>query len=408
MNKMYVQKFRKEWLSNEKFKDWIKESEDSGKAFCIYCKCDILAKFSCLEKHAETKKHESAIGYITKNKPIPFKPVSFKLQQQEAALCMYIAVHSSIKPVDHLGELCKAKFDCASIKLHRTKCSKIIKNVLGPHFNEELTNDIGNSYYSILIDESTDVSFTKTLGLAIIYFSQRKNVIVSTFLNIEEIPNGTAESIVISLKDTLQKFKLNINKLVGIGTDNANVMIGKNKSVHVALKKDVPDLVLVKCVCHSLQLAVNQSLKDFLPTNLEFIVYETFNWFSKSSNRQQSYKTLYENLNGKEPLKITRISDTRWLSVEIAVVRILFQWDELKLHFEMANINEKCHKAKILYEMYRDETIHLYLLFLKPVLHEIQIVNKVFQSNENDPTRLLKEITLLINFLKKKYSITKL
>ncbi|KNC29594.1 hypothetical protein FF38_07470 [Lucilia cuprina] len=53
---MYVQKFRKEWLSNEKFKDWIKDSEDSGKVFCIYCKCDILAKFSCLEKHAETKK----------------------------------------------------------------------------------------------------------------------------------------------------------------------------------------------------------------------------------------------------------------------------------------------------------------------------------------------------------------
>ena len=68
----------------------------------------------------------------------------------------------------------------------------------------------------------------------------------------------------------------------------------------------------------------------------------------------------------------------------------------------MANINERCHKAKILYEMYRDEVIHLYLLFLKPILHEIQTVNKVFQNNESDPTRLLKEIILLINFLKKK------
>lgn len=68
----------------------------------------------------------------------------------------------------------------------------------------------------------------------------------------------------------------------------------------------------------------------------------------------------------------------------------------------MATTSVKCHKAKILSDMYNNETIHLYLIFLKPILHEVQTVNKVFQSNENDPTRLLKEITLLINFLKKK------
>lgn len=167
MSKLYSQKFRKEWLTHTKLKDWIAESENSEKAYCKYCKCDIVAKFSCLEQHSETKKHFNALGRVTKNKPIPFKPVNYKLQQQEATLSMYIAVHSSIAPVDHLGEVCKAQFNCPSLKLHRTKCSKVIKNVLGPHFNEELANDIGNGYYSILIDESTDVSFTKILGMFI-------------------------------------------------------------------------------------------------------------------------------------------------------------------------------------------------------------------------------------------------
>ena len=49
-----------------------------------------------------------------------------------------------------------------------------------------------------------------------------------------------------------------------------------------------------------------------------------------------------------------------------------------------------------------DEVIHVYLLFLKPILHETQTVNKVFQSNESYPNRLLKELTALINFLKNK------
>lgn len=68
----------------------------------------------------------------------------------------------------------------------------------------------------------------------------------------------------------------------------------------------------------------------------------------------------------------------------------------------MANNSEKCHKAKILCEMYRDEIVHLYLIFLKPILREIQVVNKIFQSNDNDPTRLLREIVLLVKFLKRK------
>lgn len=72
--------------------------------------------------------------------------------------------------------------------------------------------------------------------------------IVSTFLCIEELKIRTAENIVIAVKSALKKFNLKIKKLVGIGTDNANVMIGKNKSVHVELKKGVPQLISVKCI----------------------------------------------------------------------------------------------------------------------------------------------------------------
>lgn len=154
MSKKYTQKFRKEWLNHPKLKDWIKESASSNKAYCQYCKCDIVSKLSDLVAHSETKKHMNAIGYTTKNNPIPFKRTNYKLQQQEATLSMYIAVHSSIAPVDHLGQVCNIQFDCSSLKLHRTKCTKLIKNVLAPHFNQDFSTDIGNSFYSLLIDET--------------------------------------------------------------------------------------------------------------------------------------------------------------------------------------------------------------------------------------------------------------
>lgn len=318
---VYQQKFRLEWKSNPKLKDWIREDiTDKTKAYCKYCKCTVQCKLSDLILHANTKKHKAAIGSQLLECKIPFKPLFTKTQEQEAALALYISQHSAIALVDHLSSLCKNKFDdsvsCTQMKLHRTKCTSIIKNVLATHFVEDLRIDIGDSKFSLLLDESTDISVAKLLGrfaymnianiysktsffvgIVIRYFSKKQQKIVSTFLSMAELESGNAESIVNCLKNELKKFKLDIKNLIGIGTDNASVMVGCNKSVCTELKKEVPHLIFIQCVCHSVQLATTHAYKECLPRNLEFLVYETYNWFSKSSSRQSAYKQLYETIN---------------------------------------------------------------------------------------------------------------
>ncbi|CAH2100390.1 unnamed protein product [Euphydryas editha] len=59
---------------------------------------------------------------------------------------------------------------------------------------------------------------------------------------------------------------------MGIGTDNAPVMVGVNNGVFSKLKEEVPQLILVRCLCHSLQLAVSAAAREFLPRNLEFLI----------------------------------------------------------------------------------------------------------------------------------------
>jgi len=77
------------------------------------------------------------------------------------------------------------------------------------------------------------------------------------------------------------------------------------------------------CLCHSLQLAVSVAADACLPRYLEYLVRETYDWFSKSS-RQITYKNLYKTINDdKEPLKIVSACKTRWLSIETAVSRIV-------------------------------------------------------------------------------------
>lgn len=86
---------------------------------------------------------------------------------------------------------------------------------------------------------------------------------------------------------------MEIKKLIGIGTDNATVMTGINNGVHALLKNETgnENLVLVRCVCHSLQLALSHASEETLPRNVEFLIRETYNWFSHSSNRRVDYIT---------------------------------------------------------------------------------------------------------------------
>ncbi|KAM8701643.1 hypothetical protein ACLKA7_001852, partial [Drosophila subpalustris] len=67
--------------------------------------------------------------------------------------------------------------------------------------------DIGDAKYSLLLDESTDISVCKILGVAINYFSSTRSVMVSTFLSLVPLEEGYSESIVNSLSQRLSNLK---------------------------------------------------------------------------------------------------------------------------------------------------------------------------------------------------------
>lgn len=97
------------------------------------------------------------------------------------------------------------------------KCTNVINNVIGPYFYEILVKDIGDGYYSLLIDESTDITVNKMLGIAIRYYSVEQKRIVSTFLSLIHIEDGTAESIVSAIKKILIYTRMQLIKMQGIG-----------------------------------------------------------------------------------------------------------------------------------------------------------------------------------------------
>ena len=74
--------------------------------------------------------------------------------------------------------------------MHRTKCSKLIANVIAPAMLTNLVN--GDSGYSLIIDESTDISTTRFLALMIKYYSKSGNKMKTEFLVFLEVYRATA------------------------------------------------------------------------------------------------------------------------------------------------------------------------------------------------------------------------
>ncbi|KAJ1200812.1 hypothetical protein NDU88_004633 [Pleurodeles waltl] len=189
--------------------------------------------------------------------------------------------------------------------MHRTKCTALITSVLGPYFKDEMLKDIGSSPYSLLIDESTDIEVKKLLGICVKYFSIKHKKLVSTFLGMLGLNQACAEDIANAVFSLLESCNLETENLIGIGTDEASVMCAKQHSAFTLLRDKQPSLQLVRCICHSLDIIAKKAIRS-IPSNVEFMIRETYNWFSTSPKRQDDYRELYLTLDGG--LSLTLIS----------------------------------------------------------------------------------------------------
>lgn len=147
-----------------------------------------------------------------------------------------------------------------------------------PALRSELIKEIGESPYSIILDEYTDVSCDKhmTYTSMIRYYNEKLKSIIVDFLGFQELHHTTADALCTAFKEFMMEMGLNMQNLIAIGTDGANNLCGKRNSLYTLLKAEYPQIQLLKCVCHSLSLAAAKAC-DNLPSCLEHLLRETRN-----------------------------------------------------------------------------------------------------------------------------------
>lgn len=218
------------------------------------------------------------------------------------------------------------------------------------------------------------------MAYCILYYNPQLEDFVIDFLGFSKVIYTTADNLYEDFTNFLSKVGLNLMKLVGIGTDGASSLCGTKNSLYTKLKQKIPNLILIKCVCHSLHLCSMKAMTS-IPACVEFVIKETHNWFARSAIRWHQYEEIYKSKNGNNaPKKFPKVAATRWLLHESCIKTVCDQWETLKLYFTAIKEDSKVQednlfKARLCAHVFNNSSNYIYLLFLKNILYEVNIVN---------------------------------
>lgn len=120
--------------------------------------------------------------------------------------------------------------------------------------------------------------------------------------------------------------------MIGFASDETAIMMGIHHSVSTECKKIIPNLFVMKCICHSMDIAASNAAKK-LHAYLEEVLLEIFYYLKYSTKRQVALGELQKLLNIPEH-KFLQLHKVRWLSLNSVVNRTLEQYDTLLTFFE--------------------------------------------------------------------------
>ncbi|CAI6373982.1 unnamed protein product [Macrosiphum euphorbiae] len=225
--------------------------------------------------------------------------------------------------------------------LHQNELIKCCQNFI----TEKIINEVNeNKYFSIIFDETTDVSHTSQMSLVLRYV--HKGVVKENFiafinchdyafssdkinrrLNDEDNednldlntitlePKLTGEILGEIVVSTLKDLNLNCMNCVGVATDGCSVMMSTIRGAVQKVQTYAPHAVHCPCSNHSLNLSISKSSSVQAIRNSVGLMKEVISFFNMSSKRNY---VLLAVLKGKARLR--SLCETRWVERHDSVI----------------------------------------------------------------------------------------
>ena len=193
---------------------------------------------------------------------------------------------------------------------------------------EEIVAEANESFISVVVDESCDISGKEQLSIVLRYTKDDK--VNESFTGFVETSSVSAEPISAAILAHLSSIGVNLRKLVAQGYDGASTMAGHVSGVQKRFRKKYPQAIFVHCAAHCLNLVIDDQSRVSIVRSTCDIIRETIRFFRESPKRRS-------NLGVNIPLFSPTWWSQKYKSIPIFKANIKLILDALALLMEDAS-----------------------------------------------------------------------
>ena len=128
-------------------------------------------------------------------------------------------------------------------------------NAVAYKTTDAIIEDLGSGFFSILVDESHDISIKEQMTVVLRYVD-KKGIVTERFLGIVHVADTSALSLKVAIEFLFSKYALSLSRLRGQGYDGASNMQGEFNGLKTLILKENKLAFYVHCFAHQLQLTL--------------------------------------------------------------------------------------------------------------------------------------------------------
>ncbi|XP_050251402.1 uncharacterized protein LOC126698303 [Quercus robur] len=334
----------------------------------------------------------------------------------------------------------KAPKNC---KLTHPDIQKDIVNAIARETSKAIIKDLDNGFFSILVDESRDISVKEQMALVLRYVN-KEGIIIERFLGIVHVASTTALSLKHAIECLLCEHNLSLSNLHGQGYDGTSNMQGDINGLKTLILKENKSAFYVHCFAHQLQLTLVAVAKNHI--NIVEFFYVVSNLVTvvegsckrRDAIRDTQFAKIKEDLeNGvrrsgqglNQETNLKRPGDTRWGSYYGTILSLILMFsavvDVLEIIEEDGLSNQKVEARSIMSNSFvafdKEKLIRLAKFYPSDFLGtdilalDSQLQNYIFEMHNNDFFLELQGVSELaeksintLNFLHSQYGQSRL
>lgn len=174
--------------------------------------------------------------------------------------------------------------------------------------------------FTILADETSDISKKEQLTLCIRYVNSGEKKLREDFLQFVEVKNMSGKALADTILQNLQSLGIETKYIVGQGYDGAAAMSGMFNGTQSHIRKKYPMALYIHCSSHCLNLAVSFACQISEIRNCMGTMQTISNFFGYPKRLNILQSTITKIFPGEKSQKLKSFCPTRWVERHDAVM----------------------------------------------------------------------------------------